>query len=233
MTEGEGSAVKERQALLTIAEVYTKLPELYNTFEDIVKEMLGKIEDIDPKKMVSEFRLISTLFKRKKSIGLSSWGNMEKMLPLMLAEAIALRPFREGKSIRECMETSDEMLLEYLFSDEVKHLGLSEDEARIVGHAASLFLTASYEIDTDDIKNPVKVLEKILEDEGAADFVALNEYQGTKWYNKEKMQLLILIVTLSLAVRFDRKGFDEDVFMKDLLEREIKAEYKLENLLKE
>ena len=62
--------------------------------------------------------------------------------------------------------------------------------------------------------------------------MALNEYQGTKWYNKEKMQLLILITTLSLAVRFDKKGFDEDIFLKELLEREIKAEYKLDNLLK-
>ena len=232
MTAGKGNAVKERQALLTIAEVYTKLPELYDTFEDIVKQMLGDIEDVEPKKMVTEFRLISSLFKKKNSVGLSCWGEMERMLPLMLAEAIALRPFRAGKSIRECMETADEMLLEYLFEDEVKHLSLSEEDARLVGHAAALFLSASYSVDKDDIKNPKAVLEKVLEDEGAADFVALNEYQGTKWYNKEKMQLLILITTLSLAVRFDKKGFDEDIFLKELLEREIKAEYKLDNLLK-
>ena len=231
MTEGKGSSVKERQALLTIAEVYTKLPELYKTFDDVVKQMLGSIEDVEPKKMISDFRLISTLFKRKKSLGLSSWGQMENILPLLLAEAIALRPFSNAKSIRECMETADEMLLEYLFEEEVSRLALSEEEARLVGHAAALFLTASYSIDKDDLKNPAKVLKEILKDEGAANFVALNEYQGTRWYNKEKMQLLILVITLSLAVRFDSKGFDEDLFIKDLLEREIKAEYKLDNLL--
>ena len=48
----------------------------------------------------------------------------------------------------------------------------------------------------------------------------------------QQMQLLILIITLSIAVHYDRKGFNEDEFLKELLEREIKAEYKLENLLK-
>ena len=232
MAEGESSGIKERQALLTIAEVYTKLPELYKNFDDVVKEMLGSFEEIDPKKMVAEFRLLSTLFKRKKSVGLSSWGDMEKALGLLFAEAIALKPFSTEKSIRECMETADEMLFEFMFEDEVKRLELSEEETRLIGHGAALFLRAAYMLDKDDIKEPAKALEIILKDEGAANFVALNEYQGITWYNKEKMQLLILIITLSIAVHYDRKGFNEDEFLKELLEREIKAEYKLENLLK-
>ena len=233
MTSGKSSSVKERQALLTIAEVYTKLPELYKTFDDVVKQMLGTFEEVEPKKMVSEFRSVSAIFKRKKSKGLSSWGDMEQVLGLILAEAIALKPFSVKKNIRECMETADEMLLQYLFEDEVARLGLNEEEARLVGHAAALFLTASRDVDIDDIKTPVNVLKKVLKDEGAANFVALNEYEGVKWYNKEKMQLLILVVTLSIAVHYDKRGFEEDQFLKDLLEREIKAEYRLDNLLKE
>lgn len=233
MTEGNASAVKERGALLTIAEVYAKLPELYKSFDDIVKEMLGSFDDIEPKKMVSEFRAISSLFKKKNSAGLSSWGSMEKSLALMMAEAIALKPFSKADSVKEVMERADEMLLEYLFEEEVASLGLSEEEARLIGHGAAILLSASYEVDKDDIKDPLSVLKILLKDEGCRNFVALNEYEGVTWYNKEKMQLFMLIVTLSLALRYDKKGFDEDAFLAELLNREIKAEYKLENIFKE
>ena len=233
ITRGESNPVAERQILLSIAEIYTKLSEVYPSFDDVVKAMLGPIDDIDPKKMVNEVKMLSTLFKKRTGDAFNTWGSMEKVLPLMLAEATCLKPFVTGRTIKEAMECADEMLLPYLFEEEVVRLALSEDEARLIAHGAALFLTAAQIIKAKDAENPVKALSLILEDEGAKDFAGLNIYNGKTWYNKEKMQLLMLISALSIAVKYHKKGFEEDAFIKILFERELKSAYQVETLLEE
>ena len=149
----------------------------------------------------------------------------------MIAEAVALRPFGSKKCMIDAMETADEMLLDLLFEQEVGKLGLTDDEARLVSHAAAIYLNAGDEFTLKETEDPVSVLKTVLEDDGVKNFAGLNEYKGITYYNKEKMQLLMLVITLSLSVRFGKRGFREDDFLSSLLNREALAEYDLANII--
>lgn len=231
LVEGEARITDERKILLSLAEIYSKLPEIYEELDDVAKDILGEMTEIDAKAMVKDVKMLSALFKKKNGDAFNSWAGMDKGLPILLTMALMLKPFTLSDTILEAMEKADNLPLLFFLEDEIHRLGLDEDEARILGHGAAIYLNARYMVGKKMLEDPEKILETLFEDEGLRDFAGLNEYQGITWYNKEKVQLLILISALSIAIRYDQDGFKQDEFIRLLLEKEIRSAYRLDNLI--
>lgn len=232
LTAGKGSTIGERTLLLQLAEIYSKLPEIYENLDDVAKDILGDLDDVDAKKMVGDVKMLSHLFKKETADAFNSWAGFEKSLPLMMAISLALKPFTTGDTILEAMEKADNLPLSFFFEEEEKKLGLDENNARLICHAAAIFLNARNMVDKKDLDDSSSILAKLFKDEGIRDFAGLNEYEEITWYNKEKVQMIILLSALSIAIRYENNGFDADKYVKELLEKEIGSKYRLKELLK-
>ena len=231
IAEGVSTIQDERAMLLTCAEVYTKIAEVYPSFDDVLKAMLGDYTEVDAKLMIQDVKTFSALMKRKNANALNIWADFEDALSFLLLVSVALRPFKM-ESVADTMKVADQILPEHLFEEAAKEAGLEKDDARLASHAAAIFLKAGDMISYKETKDPVKVLSLLAEDDAIKDFAAINEYQGIRWYNKERMQLLILVSALSLKLKYHKRGFDSDAFASILLNREMESEYQLDKLLK-
>ena len=231
ITAGKGSMYIERYVLLQLAEIYSKIPEVYEELDDVSKDILGEFHDIDAKKMISQFKRLSSLFRNEDVKVMRAWNGMDAFLPLMISMALALRPFTDGKSVMEIMTLADSIPLAFFFQDEAQRIGLGDNDTRLVAHAASIFIGIKDMFDFDEIQDTDEILRRILMDEGIRDFAGLNEYQNVIWYNKEKVQLLILIAAFALGVRHYDNGFKPDTFVNRLFEKESMSKYRLNELI--
>ena len=128
------------------------------------------------------------------------------------------------------MEESDRLLVDSFFEYEFNELGYSENERRAVTHGAAILSNAGGDYSKE--LSSLELFTTIVSDEGVQNLAQCNEYQGEIWYNKEQMQRAILLSSLSFALNPKAKDFDSDEYIKVLLEKETKSEYKLKELLK-
>ena len=228
IVNGKCKKEDERALLLSIAETYAKLPEVFEELPEGVREKLKGFHELDAKKTVGEIRKLVRIFKGKGGSSLQNWSTMEKSLPLLILSYLALKPFDKVDSIRYLMESADELLLDHLFEKTIEKIQLDSDVVRLMTHGSAILLKGfEYYEEGDD---GLKYISKLLKDSGVRDFVKANVYQNTTWYNQENMQLLFLIALLSLQTRTDI-DVDIDKMLSDLLERENKSQYKLEEFL--
>ena len=108
-------------------------------------------------------------------------------------------------------------------------MGLSDAERRVVSHAAALLSSVAAIVPKKG--KAEELFASIINDEGVMDLAQCNEYQGIMWYNKEEIQRIILISALALSLTPAIRGFDADSFVKTMLEKELRSEYKLDKLL--
>ncbi len=236
IVSGKGTKTIERALLLTLAEAYSKLFELYPTLDETVKSMVGiEPEDVDPAPVVKLIRNISKLFSNKNGEKtFRSWASIDNTLTKIIATSLFLLPFQKGKDHKKMMEISDRLLLEYFF--EVDEQVVDENTARALAHEGALLVSATnlYEemakapIETD----PITIVSALLNDTGVMNLTQCNEYKGEIWYNKESMQKVILIATLAYALASEDNEAKSDYFARTLLEQEMNSEYKLRLLLK-
>ena len=101
-------------------------------------------------------------------------------------------------------------------------------------HEAALLVSSVNmytEMDNNKNASPVELIAPLLNDSGVMNLTQCNEYRGEIWYNKEAMQKVILISTLTYALTRDSKENIADGFASTLLEKEINSGYKLRLLL--
>ena len=230
IADGTISKEEERELLLTIAECYSTIPEVYASLEEPAKGQIAvKPAEIEPKPMIKLTRALCQAFKGKKGKALGAWAAADTSIPLIILSAILLHPFTQKMKPREAMEEADRLILDAFFEEEFSRLGYGENERRIITHASALFATVSSCVEKKATQEDI--FAAIVNDEGVMNLAQCNEYQGVMWYNKEEMQRIILITALALAITQSSRSFDADTFVKAMLEKELKSGYKLDKLL--
>ena len=192
--------------------------------------------DVDPAEMVRQIRKLNKLVHKSDDSVFASFVRLTPELALILAAAITLKPFINEKtaSVKDAMKAADMLLLQHFFEARKDELRISDTEIHQLMHMAAIFSVIGYRMEKDLSKKSVRILEGILSDEDVRTAVKCNVYQGTTWYNKEMMQMLIVLSALSADIFIEKKGrFRSERYIAQLLEKENKAEYKLDNLLSE
>ena len=232
LISGTLSKQGERDLLLSIAECYTTIPEVYKSLEEPAKGQIAVVpEEIEPKPMIRQIRTLATLFRDKKGKCFSSWASADSSLVLTIASSLVLYPFVSSLDIRGAMEEADRLLVDAFFEYEFNELGYDESSRRAVTHGAAILTTAGKEYKKGD--SSLSLFTAVMNDEGVQNLAQCNEYQGEIWYNKEQVQRAILLSALSIALNPVSKDFSPDEYVKELFEKEAKSGYKLKELLKE
>ena len=231
-----GNAASERKLLLLIAQTFTRLNAVAETFDESVMAALPQApRDIDPAEMVSQIRALNRLMHAEGENVYASFARLTPETSLVIAAAIALKPFINEKeaTVRDAMKASDMLLLQHFFEDRKEALHYSDSDMHQLMHLAAFFCVAGYLMADKLSEKPIDILAYLLADEDIRKVANVNEYQGVTWYNKEMMQLIIVLAAISAEVFLadSHNGFDGQAFIADLLEREEKSGYKLEVLL--
>ncbi len=230
----EKNAADERKLLLMVAQAYARLTEVSTTFDESLIAALPCLPmDVDPASMVAQVRALNKLMHKADDSVHLSFARLTPELPVLLAAALVLKPFvNETDSVKTAMTASDKLLLQHFFDLKREELHFSEGDMHQLMHMAALFLVAGGLVEDKLGEDPVTILATLLDDEDIRAAVKCNEYQGVTWYNKELMQLLIMISALSIEVFVKDKGsFDSDKYIATLLEKEDASAYKLDMLL--
>lgn len=231
----EDNAVSERKLLLMIAETYTRLNAVSETFDEALVEALPQLpRDVDPGQMVAQIRALNRAFHKNADGVFASFARLTPELGLVIAAAIVLKPFidEEKASVKDAMKAADRLLLQHFFEGKKEELHLKDEDIHQLMHMAALFCVAGYRMKASVNRKPEKILASLLEDEDVRIATRCNEYQGITWYNKEMMQLLIVLSALSVEVMLPEKGrFNSERYIARLLEKEEASQYKLDRLL--
>ena len=231
LVSGRLSKQGERDLLLSIAECYSTIPEVYEALDEPAKGQISVIPaEIEPKPMIRTVRTLASLFRERHGKAFAAWAGADSSLALTLASALVLHPFSGGLSIRGAMEEADRLLIDAFFDYEFGALGFSENERRAVTHGAAILTSAGQSYDKDE--DPLTLFTRIANDEGVQNLALCNEYQGEIWYNKEQMQRAILLSALAFALLPKAKDFDADAYISNLFEKEAVSGYRLRELLR-
>ena len=228
MVNGKLKQREENELILILAECYTKLPEVYATLEEPAKAQIENApSEIDPKPMVKLIRALNRLFKKKIS-SIAAWASVDESLPVLLLASMSLYPYTRGLSPKAAMKTADSLLLDTFYQSGLKNIQYDEKLSRVITHAAALFSVADQYWDKDTLK----AFSSIVSDEGVQNLAQCNEYQGIVWYNKEEMQRIIMLTALAWALPpAADKDFEIDVYVQEMLDKEIRSGYQLRGLL--
>ena len=230
LVNGRLSKQGERDLLLSIAECYSTIPEVYASLEEPAKGQIGVIPaEIEPKPMIKLVRTLSSLFAGKKGKAYAAWAGSDTSLVLTIASALMLHPFSHDLDMRGAMEEADRLLVDAFFDYEFSRMEYSDDERRATAHGAAVLVSAGklYQKNME----PLELFSMIASDNGVQDLALCNEYQEEIWYNKEQMQRIMLLSALSFALNPKAKDFDSDSYIKVLFEKEAVSGYKLRELL--
>ena len=233
----EDNSQSERKLLLTIAQTFTRLNAVGETFDEALTEALPQLPaDVEPAQMVSQIRALNKALHSKEENVFASFARLTPEFALIIAAAITLKPFinAEKDSFRTAMTASDKLLLQYFFEDKKEELHLSDSDIHQIMHLAAFFSIAGFKMKPHLNKKPVKILAELLKDEDVKLLAKCNEYQDVVWYNKELMQLIIVLSALSAEVMLPSTGrFSSEKYISVLPEKESESEYKLDRLLEE
>ncbi len=231
MVNGRLSKEGERDLLLSIAECYTTIPEIYETLDEPAKGQINvKPVEVEPKPMIKLIRTLSSLFTEKKGKAFPAWASSDNALVLTIASSIVLHPFVSGLNIRGAMEETDRLLIDSFYEYEFNELEYGENERRAVTHSAAILAAAGNYYRKES--SPLELFTQVMNDEGVQNLTQCNEYQGEIWYNKEQMQRAILLSALAFALSPKAKDFNPDEYVRTLMEKETASGYKLRELLK-
>ena len=232
---GGNSAQSERKLLLLVAETYSHLVGVSETFdENLVEALPQKPRDVDPATMVAQVRALSKLMAKDDNSVFASFARLTPELSLVIAASIVLKPFinEETDSVKTAMTAGDKLLLQYFFESRKEDLGLDDNDIHQLMHLAAFFSVAGFRMEEVLDRKPEEILARLLEDDAVWDAAKCNEYQGVTWYNKEMMQFIIVLSALSAQTLIpDRDDFDGEKYLAQLLEAEQEAEYKLDRLI--
>lgn len=235
IAKGKGGGEIERSLLLTLAEVYTTLYESYPSFDESAKSILGRRPyDVNPSPVVNVIHRVSRLFAQRGSHAMRSWSSVDSSVPMLFAISLALLPFSSELDIKGTMEVADKLMIHDFFKDALKAAGYyGDDECRAISHEGAMLLAVSWNIaaNSDENDSPVDILKAIINDSGVMNLAKCNEYNGEIWFNKERMQKIILISSLAKTLALKETSAELDVFTARLLSHEIKSGYKLNTLL--
>ena len=231
LVRGRLSKQGERDLLLSIAECYTTIPEVYKTLDEPAKGQIAvKPVEVEPKPMIKLIRTLASLFRDKKGKVFGAWAGADNALVLTIASSLVLHPFATGLDIIGAMEETDRLLIDAFFEYEFNKMDYNENERRVVTHGAAILTAAGRKYEKGI--SALELFTSIINDEGVQNLVQCNEYQGEIWYNKEQMQRAILLSALSFALLPAAKEFEPDCYVKELFEKEAKSGYKLKELLR-
>ena len=216
---------------------YERLVRTDSQDHDIIVVVADHYEGIGDKKnaMNCYQRALNRLMHAEGENVYASFARLTPETSLVIAAAIALKPFINEKeaTVRDAMKASDMLLLQHFFEDRKEALHYSDSDMHQLMHLAAFFCVAGYLMADKLSEKPIDILAYLLADEDIRKVANVNEYQGVTWYNKEMMQLIIVLAAISAEVFLadSHNGFDGQAFIADLLEREEKSGYKLEVLL--
>ena len=227
---GEATKKSERKILFTLAEAYAHLSAAVETLHPAARTSLPTVvTEVEASVMMGEIERWISLFSREEGRLALYGAKILDELEIVVAASLFLKPFiAEQMTITEAMQVSDRLLLSRFFSKELREAGFIGDMARKACHSAAILAAAPHMVD-DVTLPPIKILAILLEDEGVRAYANINEHQGIMWYTKESIQEIIYLSSLSLHVA---KGMERpDVFIQELLEKENKAGYRVQQLL--
>ena len=231
LVNGRLSKQGERDLLLSIAECYTTIPEVYETLEEPAKGQIGvKPVEVEPKPMIKLVRTLASLFTEKKGKAFPAWSGADNALALTIASAMVLHPFTKGMDIREAMEEADRLFVESFYEYEFNALEYNENERRAITHGAAVLIGSGQLYSKE--KPALELFTAIASDEGVQNLMQCNEYQGEIWYNKEQLQRVVLLSALSFALLPKAKDFSPDGYISTLFEKEAASGYRLREMLK-
>ena len=232
LVNGTINKEEERDLLLTIAECYATIPEVFKTLDEPAKgQIMTAPCEVEPKPMIRLVKALVSAFKGRNGDTFPAWAAADRTVPAIILSAIMIHPFITGMKPRGAMEEADRLLVDAFFEDAFRKLGMDDNSIRIASHAAALLTTAGSYYRKD--ASPEKMLGGIVSDEGVLNLTQCNEYQGEIWYNKEEMQKAILVSALSFQLLPKARDFVADEFVKTLLEKELSSGYKLRRLIAE
>ena len=232
IVNGKSSKKDERVLLLNIAEAYSTIFESYDSLDETAKGIInGRPIDVSPKPVVQALAKITKSFSGKENKIFAAWASADKTLPLVIAASFVLLPFSANKDIRSMMETAENLLVDHFLGDYLDDLGLSESERKVLIQEASLLIASINRFGEMKSEEDLEYFSAVLNDSGAMALAMCNEYQGEIWYNKERMQKIIMLTVLAHAIATNAPAANSDLFAKELLEREIASQYKLGALL--
>jgi hypothetical protein len=226
LLKSKSTKAMNRKLIIQLAEMYAKLPLVYENMPSTAKELLpGPPAEIIPAKMLGTLTKFASLFTDNPI--LCNLVTIMDELPLVMAGALFLTPFVNDKmSLEELLEANDKMLTDHFFENQLEEIGCKGDQTRRICHGSAVFLIAYRYMGT----NPKKALQLLLQHQGALDFAMCNTYQGTVWYNKEAMQELIILSALSAGL-FPDTDFPFMEYLEQNLEKESTSEYKVDKLI--
>jgi hypothetical protein len=159
-------------------------------------------------------------------------------LPLIVLTSLILKSFlHHDTAMHEAGAIYSNLLMGKFFTDHVHGLGVDEMGLENLLRKA-IFLA----LDIKEVKltlnesspDPKRCLQRLFDSPEFKRSVEFNEYQQIQWYNKEAFQDTVYLLSLGACVHNENDVYDSiGRLLSSWLEADLKAEYKVENLLGE
>jgi len=224
---------EERSFVLSLAEVYERLclEKLDAAQRNALPSMPRKIS---AREIASVTKKLSALFKKRaKTDVYRNYAMLAPEASVIIQTFYALMPFiGKDSSALDALVASDKLLLTNFFERYCEKLSISEDDLRQTVHYGALLSIVGRIILEKKDDTPLGMMTHLLKDNAVRDALRCNEYQGVTWYNKELLQGLIVVSSISAEIFKGAKDtFSGEAYVKALLEKETQSGYQLGRFL--
>ncbi|NLZ77295.1 MAG: alpha-amylase, partial [Spirochaetales bacterium] len=224
-----GSSKEERTLLLALGEAYARLTTAYELLHPQTKKVLDHPpRDPDVKAIMENVKRLDTLFSDPEARLFSQSRILLDELGVVVSSAFFLNPFmREETGITEAILLSERLQLCRFYAKKLEEAGFVGDDRIKACQSGAIVVGAHRAYRKGD--RPQETLARLLEEERVRTYALVNEYQGVVWFDKERMQELIVLSALSIAM--NEPEFEPTAYVKTLFDAQRNASYRLKSLL--
>jgi glycosidase len=241
ITNGNKVKTKDMKKFLLMAgESYARISALYESLPSTTSDMIpSPAGEVQPKDLLREVQTLVECFDRsRKGSPIYLGGKVMDELPLIVLTSLILKSFlHHDTAMHEAGAIYSNLLMGKFFTDHVHGLGVDEMGLENLLRKA-IFLA----LDIKEVKltlnesspDPKRCLQRLFDSPEFKRSVEFNEYQQIQWYNKEAFQDTVYLLSLGACVHNENDVYDSiGRLLSSWLEADLKAEYKVENLLGE
>ncbi len=228
-----------RRFVLLAGEAYARFSTVYEELNTKTKESIVPIyKEVQPKDMLQTIQNLTSCFLVDSNYPLLlSGGVLLRELPMLLNISLLLNVFIDQHSnYEEALIIVDKLALERMYQHLAPQLGVDVDyRLRNLLHRA-IFLATIPPCIIEELKKEtpehIACLKKLLLDKGFRELIGYNEHNQVLYYRKESFQEAIYLITLAVSMIIGPVARERMIDMAlNWLERDSKAEYKIEGLL--
>ncbi len=223
------SSKAERTLLLSLGEAYAHLTTAYELLHPQTKKILNHPpRDPDVKAIMETVKRLNTLFADHSTRLFSQSRLLLDELEVIVSSAFFLNPFvGEDAGIEEVVALAERLQLCRFYAEKLNKAGFVGDDQRKACQSGAIVVCAHRAYRKGE--KPQETLARLLEEERVRTYGLVNEYQGVIWFDKERMQELIFLSALSIAM--SEPEFDPTSYVKTLFDAQLNASYRLKRLL--